>query len=155
MRLRPFRLALVGLILAACEQGGGELVRASGVVVYAPLPATDTAVAYLTLHNDTRADLEIARVSSNEFTSVSLHETRIENNRSEMHALGSLSIAAGSSVDFEPGGKHVMLRSPRNAVAAGSPVSLKFHDVNGVVLELDTTLQNRNAAAAPTSGVSR
>ncbi len=134
--MRKF-LPVLLLVLGACVADEPPLA-ATDVRIKAPMPGMRMSAGYLTLRNNTAAAITISKVSSPQFESVEMHETRIENDVSRMVALGELTIAAGSSVAFEPGGKHLMLMRPVDDLDA---VTLDFHVGDDVILTLATTVE--------------
>jgi copper(I)-binding protein len=133
--LRVFLILM--LALGACTADEPPLV-ATDVVIKAPMPGMKMSAGYLTLSNNTDADITITKVTSPQFGAVEMHETRLENDVSRMVALDQLTIPAGSSVTFEPGGKHLMLMRPDDPLDA---VTLDFHAGGDVVLTLATTVR--------------
>lgn len=132
------------LMLAAC---GGESapLSASGVTLMAPIPGQDRTVAYLTLSNRGSVPLTLNRVTSPEFASVEMHATIVDGGVAGMQGLDSITIAEGASIDFEAGGRHLMLIGPREALEAGHTVTLEFHYDQPGLLILSAPLQSRMA----------
>ncbi len=119
-------------LLTACSSDAPPLV-ASDVVVKRPMPGMQMSAGYLTLRNNSRDDIMIDRVTSPQFGSVEMHETVIENGVAKMVALGPVVLPAGSAVEFEPGGKHLMLMRPVEDLGT---VTLEFHSAGTVVLSV-------------------
>jgi copper(I)-binding protein len=142
--MKTFFLVLLALIsVSACDRDTGAPLQISDTVVYAPLPGTSAAVAYMTLTNNTRAEIFIASISSPQFDSVMLHETRIVDGVARMAMLGSLLIPAQSSIRLQQGGKHIMLMQANQGAEPGQSVTLRIHfDVGGLLI-IDATLQSR------------
>ena len=59
---------------------------------------------------------------------VELHEMKMDNNIMKMRAIGGLDLPAGRSVEFKPGGYHVMLMDLKVQVKEGDivPLTLVF-----------------------------
>jgi hypothetical protein len=140
-------VVLLCVLLAACGGDGDAAIRVTGLTAYAPLTGGHAAVAYLTLHNDTTSAIAITRVTSDEFADVSMHRTLLADGISKMQPLPGLVVGPGQQAIFKPGGDHIMLMSPVRPLAAGSSVTLRFHDATGPVLELETLLQRRDGTA--------
>lgn len=106
------------------------------------MPGGTAGVAYMTIENRGNANVTIHTARSSQFDLVEFHETRIEDGVSRMRPVGALQIDAGTSIDFEPGGKHVMLIGPGSNIVTGSSVTLEFeHDVG--LLIVSATVQSR------------
>jgi copper(I)-binding protein len=131
-------LALASLaLLAACSSDAPPLV-ASDVVIKRPMPGMQMSAGYLTLHNNSGEDIAIGRVSSPQFGAVEMHETVIEDGIASMSALGTVVVPAGSSVEFSPGGKHLMLMRPDENPDL---VTLQFYSGDTIVLTISVPLE--------------
>ena len=122
------------LALGACAADETPLV-ATDVEIRAPMPGMKMSAGYLTLRNNSDADITITKVTSPQFGAVELHETRIEGEVSRMVALDAVTVPAGSTVSFAPGGKHLMLMRPSDDLDA---VTLEFYAGPDLVLTLAT-----------------
>ncbi|TDP85874.1 hypothetical protein EV672_102224 [Aquabacterium commune] len=82
--------------------------------------------------------------------SVEVHTMRMDNNIMRMRALpDGLALPAGQAVSLAPGGHHLMLMRPRQALPAGStvPMTLTFRDPDGQTSRM--TLQVPVQVTAP------
>ena len=68
--------------------------------------------------------------------SVELHESVIEDGVARMVALDELALQPGATVQFAPGGKHLMLMRPGDDLVS---VTLEFHAGDTVVLRVSVT----------------
>ena len=85
------------------------------------------------MSNNSREDITIDRVTSPQFGKIEMHETVIENGVAKMIALDPVVLPAGSAVEFEPGGKHLMLMRPAEEI---DTVTLEFHSADTIVLSV-------------------
>jgi copper(I)-binding protein len=92
---------------------------------------------YLTLSNNSAQAITITHVTSNEYASVEMHESVIEDGVARMYPLRDLTLPAGKSVTFEPGGKHLMLMRPGDD---NDFVTLEFYAGESAVLTIDVAL---------------
>lgn len=129
--IRALVLAIL-VLLTACSNEAPPLV-ASDVVVKRPLPGMQMSAGYLTLRNNSGESITIDQVTSPQFGNVEMHETVIENGVAKMVALEPVVLSAGSSVEFEPGGKHLMLMRPVEDLGT---VTLEFHSAGTIVLSV-------------------
>ncbi len=142
--MKTFALGLLALMLVcACEREVGPALNISETVVYAPLPGTDAAVAYMTFTNRSGGDIVIDSISSPQYASVTLHETQIVDGIARMAILGSLPIPAQSLVRLAAGGKHIMLLQPTQDIDAGQSVTLLINYDGEGLLFVTATLQSR------------
>jgi copper(I)-binding protein len=127
-------------ILAACEPEPLAPLVVSNVEIVAPVPGQTVRAAYLTLQNNSKQAIVISRVTSTEFESVEVHDSRVENGIAKMRKLLSLTIPAGGAVVLERGGKHLMLSRPTKL---SDSVSLSFYTGATLLLNLTTTVTPR------------
>ena len=125
---------LLALLATACTEAKAPLT-ASNIVVTQPVPGMAMSAGYFDLSNNSRQSISITHVTSPEFASVEMHETVIKNLVARMIALGTLTLQAGETVSFEPGGKHLMLMRPADEI---SSVTLQFFDGESVLLSVTT-----------------
>ena len=134
MRL-TLTIVVIGL-LSACSVERAPLV-ATDMAIAKPLPGMQMTAAYLTLTNNTTQTITITHVASPNFESVEMHESVLEDGMARMYALGDVTILAGASVHFEPGGKHLMLLRPKGT---SDSVVLEFYANEAVVLTVNVAL---------------
>ena len=123
-------------LLSACLAERAPLV-ATDIVVPKPRPGAQMTVGYLTLRNNTTQAITIAQVRSPEFESVEMHESVLEDGVARMNPLHKLTLSAGQSVKFEPGGKHLMLMRPVGEIGTAT---LEFYNSEAVMLTVNVTL---------------
>jgi copper(I)-binding protein len=132
------RLLMLCALLAAvagCESPGEPPVVVTGLVVTAPGAGMPMAAGYLEISNRSGEAIRIDRVSSPEYGSVEMHETVIEDGIARMREIPVLEIAAGETVVFERGGKHLMLMQP---VGTPGTVTLNFYSDDVLLLSVST-----------------
>ena len=98
-----------------------------------------TAAGYLRIVNGEGADRLLA-AESPRARRVEIHEMRTDGGMMRMRALADgLPLAAGETVEFAPGGLHLMLIDPPQALAAGEsvPLTLVFQRAGRVRTTLD------------------
>jgi copper(I)-binding protein len=82
-----------------------------------------------------------------------LHEMKMDGEVMTMRPAGAIELPAGKTVEFKPGGLHLMLMDLKQPLAAGSsvPVTLVFKDSRGVESRVEAQLlvsQSAPGAAA-------
>ena len=135
---RIFSLFLLVMLVSACSNDSAPLV-ATDIVVSKPIPGMSMTAGYLTLSNNTTQQITITEVTSPQFESVLMHESVLEDGMARMYELGNLTILAGQSVRFEPGGKHLMLMQP---VGEFETVTLEFRVGKAVMLTVNVALSD-------------
>ena len=128
------------VIVAGCSGKAQPPLIANDVVITRPMPGMNMSAAYLSLTNSSERTIQISRVTSDQFESVQLHETRIEDGVARMRAIPVLEIPAGATVTLHRGGKHLMLMRPTGTTET---VSLEFLDGDSMVLSVTATYEPR------------
>ncbi len=128
---------LLAIVIAttvfACSAPQPPLV-ANDVEVTKPMPGRHMSAGFMTLMNNTSADIRITKVTSPQYGLVEIHETRIEDGVARMRELDALVVPANGSVTLERGGKHLMLMK---AGDIGDQVSLQLFSDDAPVLSVD------------------
>lgn len=145
MKLRRLTRLAALVVLAACGAEPGPPLVVSDLQVFAPLPGSSTGVAYMTLTNQSRAELVIRAAQSPQFSRAEFHETRMEDGVMKMRSVEHVAIGAGESVQLESGGLHLMLIGANAGIAVGTPVSLELDHDGGIVI-VSATLMSRMPA---------
>ena len=89
-------------------------------------PGADVLAGYATLHNAGKAPLTIEGARGGDFGSVDIHRMSMENGTMRMRAEPQVLLEPDASVEFEPGGLHLMLFGPKHPLKAGDHVTLKL-----------------------------
>ena len=131
---------LVCLFLCSCGSSDKPPVVATDIVITEPMPGKSMSAGYVTLTNNTRASIELTHVLSQEFESIEMHESIVENGIAKMRRIDSLSIPAGSTAKLEPGGKHLMLMQRSGS---SDSISLSFYSGDLLLLGLQTSFSPR------------
>ena len=68
---------------------------------------------------------------------VMMHRTIERGGISTMRPVHELAVAAGKSIEFAPGGYHLMLMRPKHALRPGGrlPITLRFADGSSLAVE--------------------
>jgi copper(I)-binding protein len=106
------------------------------------MPGSRAGVAYFTIENRGDTAITINRIHSPQYDDVQMHETIIEDGVSRMRPLNSFQVAPTSSVEFMPGGKHLMLMMPSTTLSTGSSVTLEIQYDTGLLI-INSVLQDR------------
>jgi copper(I)-binding protein len=136
-------IMLLALLAAACGREEKPALAVENVRVFAPLPGRSTSVAYLDVHNRGGSPLTLTGVSSPAFDRGEIHATSISDGVASMQSLETLEIGGESRLSLAPGGTHIMLLEPRQALLPGANVRLELHFDDGSVLLLDAPVLTR------------
>lgn len=92
-------------------------------------PGGGPQAGYFILQNHTSNPVRLQAASSPVFGQVMMHQASINNGQSQMQALDNgVLVNVGDSVEFAPGGKHLMLMNGQQALQVGDsvPIALEF-----------------------------
>ncbi|MGH8371111.1 MAG: copper chaperone PCu(A)C [Gammaproteobacteria bacterium] len=95
------------------------------------LPGDLPLAGYAHVVNSSAHDVTLVSASSPDFRAVQFHRSMNHGGMEEMVHLAKLSIAAGKSLDFAPGGYHLMLMGRRHPLEVGQQVALTLHFADG------------------------
>jgi copper(I)-binding protein len=130
--MRSFVVAVMAAVtLAGCEQAQ---LGVDDAWVRLPAVSSRPGAAYFTIKGGADAT-SLLGVSSPAAVRTELHEMKT------MALLKDVAIAAGSTVKFEPGGKHVMLYDISPEVRAGGKIPLRLAFANGKTIEVEAELR--------------
>ena len=119
-------LALLIFGLSTSTNGfAGDLVVAEAWARETP-PGKSMTAAYGRLQNFGDQALLVTGVSAEVAAHSSLHETRIERDRTTMRPVSNLTIAPGEEVELAPGGMHVMLMKLDAPLVEGESIDICF-----------------------------
>ncbi len=127
---------LLALGLVACGGDVGAPLSVSNVELTRPMPGMTMSAGYFVLRNDSGEPTTITSVSSPQYGSVEMHETRIEDGVSRMREMTEVVIPSQSDVVFERGGKHLMLMQPDDDL---SDVTLNFYSGDTLLLSVSVS----------------
>ncbi len=113
-------LALSPGVLAGDVMVMGAFARASA------MPTAKTGAVYMTLMNQAAAADRLVAVTTGAATSAMLHQSVEENGVAKMLHVDSLEIPAGGSVEFKPGGYHIMLMGLKAPLKKGGMLMLQL-----------------------------
>ncbi|WP_105187928.1 copper chaperone PCu(A)C [Pseudoalteromonas sp. T1lg48] len=131
--LRIFNRALLtATALCACAfsyaQDGLTL---SDAKVRQFLPAASSSVGYFTLKNDSQRERTLKAVELESLGRVEIHTHEHSDGMMKMRQLDSLTIGANSRVVLQPGGLHLMLFLPQQALSVDQTLKMTLIFADG------------------------
>lgn len=130
---------LLGVGLSACsgspdpaEQGVQQGATSAQEIVVreahmrAMAPGRNMAAIYMRIDNGTSEDVQLVDLSTPLAGRAEVHRTTYEDGVMRMRHIPELTLPAGQTVDFSPGGYHVMLMEVTEAPAVGSHFDLEL-----------------------------
>ncbi|HRD27240.1 MAG TPA: copper chaperone PCu(A)C [Caulobacter sp.] len=140
MRLAPL---LAALLLAACSPAKPPAYSSAGIAVAEPFsrpaPAGGTGAGFFSVTNNNSGPDVLIAVESPVAARVQMHETSTAGGMMRMEELkDGVRFKAGETVDFKPGGKHVMFIDLARPLKAGDriPATLVFRNAGRAPIEL-------------------
>jgi copper(I)-binding protein len=129
-RIRLLFLAAITALLPLVSIASGPSVRASHVWIRQAPPGIAVLAGYFTLQNLTDQALTLTSVESRDFGSVEMHRSFVKDGVEQMEPVPSIAIPAHGSVEFKPGGFHLMMMQPKKNMFPGdmAEVTLNFSD---------------------------
>jgi hypothetical protein len=121
---------MVAVWLPLANAVTGPSVRASLVWIREAPPGIPVLAGYFTLQNLTDQALTLTAVESPDFSSVEIHRSFVKDGVEQMEPVPSIAIPAHGSVEFKPGGYHLMMMQPKKNMFPGdmAEVTLTFSD---------------------------
>ena len=114
---------IVFMLLANSSRSSDELIVSDAWVRSTP-PGKMMTAGYASIENQSNETITITGVSAEVAGHTSLHETRLERDRSTMRPLAQLSIEAGEQVHLKPGNLHIMLMKLREPLNDGQSIDI-------------------------------
>ncbi|MFA9430413.1 copper chaperone PCu(A)C [Egicoccus sp. AB-alg2] len=123
--LRIALLLLVALLAVACG-GSGDPDLHIGDAQAAP-PAAGSSQVVVSVRNDGSGDDVLLGADTPAAAGVEVHLTEVADGRATMTQQQTVDIPAGETVQFRPGGLHLMLVVPDATVSEGGTFDLTLH----------------------------
>lgn len=109
----------LGVAHAACSD-----LSVTNAWVRAAPPGVPVMAGYFSVHNDGTADVRLTGVDSAQFGRAQMHRSTVDDQgMSHMQRVTAVTVPAGETLAFAPGGYHLMLFEPTQSLALGDSVS--------------------------------
>lgn len=123
---RLFVIVLLGiLLLSGCDTASGITVESAWA---RPAAQDGNGAVYFLLQNHSAGADELIAVSSNIAEAAEIHETKMDGDVMKMEQVMSVPVKGKESIEFAPGGLHVMLIGLQQELKAGDQfeITLQF-----------------------------
>lgn len=131
---RSTLLYLLGFLMLGCSQQEQAPLTIEQLHIMQIPPGQSTAAAYMTLKNNTDKTLVLNYVHSPIAADVEVHRVIYDQGMMQMRQVQHLSIDPGKTLNFEPGGYHLMLMGIEQAPAAGETFDISLEFENGYAI---------------------
>jgi copper(I)-binding protein len=129
---KPWLAFLCLFILASCTDAPVNPIAITEAKVRAAIPGSDKSVGYFVFKNSTPDTVELVRAQSSQVRAIEFHQTFSDaGGMSRMRRLKTVVVESGTSVSFEPGGRHLMLFG---VTELESPVIIEFSTASGATI---------------------
>ena len=96
-------------------------------------PNAHVLAGFLTIKNNGGRLEELLGAESSAFEKVEIHMTYLDNGMMRMKQVPIMKVAPGQTIQFKPGGFHLMLINPKHAIKAGDAIEIMLHTNNDPV----------------------
>jgi len=134
---------LLNALFACCALAQAPSLTVSDAWVRVT-PGSDVAAVYLTVHNASTSAVTVTGVES-PVAAAMIHESTVEGGVSRMRPQGTLIVAPGQTLKFEPGGLHVMLHGLKHPLSPGDSVPVVLQLKSGGSLAFQARVRPLNA----------
>ena len=148
-KMKIFRQSLLGVLATGLLQSSTAVAAEDPVLlleegwIRAMPPGMNMTAGFGRLRNLSDRPLEILGFSSPAFGEVSLHLSETLDGVSRMREIPTLRIEAGASVELAPGGYHLMLMLPREALQPDQPVTVVLTTADGDAFSFTVPVERR------------
>ena len=127
--MKQLRTAIfvAGILLSACSTATGIEI---GNAWARPALQDGNGAVYFLLQNRSASQDELTGISSDVAKVVEIHESKMEGDVMQMRQVPSIPIGGKASIEFEPGGYHVMLIGLNRELQAGDEIRITLHFKN-------------------------
>ena len=102
-------LLLVAMSLVGCAERGDLSLRFEAARIRLPVPGTDKSVGYFQVTNTTSGVITLVSAQAANVRAIEFHTTVRDGDMMRMRRLDSVDVAPGETVEFVPGGNHLMM----------------------------------------------
>lgn len=139
------RLALVVAALVAPRALPAQplpeaLAKVEGAWIRSSVPGQQGTGAYMKL--TARGAMQLVGVATPVAATAEIHQMKMEGDLMTMRPVARLDLPAGRTVEFKPGGYHLMLMDLKQPLLDGTlvPLTLRLRDAKGVVRRLELSV---------------
>jgi periplasmic copper chaperone A len=118
-----------------------------------PLAPQNNTAVYMTLENQSSTSRSVVSVTTQDAGKAELHEVRREGGMMTMMPAKEITVPAKGSVEFKPGGFHIMLFGLQKPLKPGDQIHLVLTLKDGASVPVVATV--RAADASPTAALSK
>jgi hypothetical protein len=133
-------MSALSVVPAASEEAG---VSVRDAWIRQTPPGMTMMAGYMKMRNNTSRPQVLVAASSSGFESVMMHRTTVRDGMAGMEHLSQIELAPSASLNFAPGGYHLMLMTPKRTLRAGEPVVINLEFRGGLVLPVAFAVRSK------------
>lgn len=129
MRIVELAALIFILLLSACgsgDDGYSHPISVESAWLRTPPAGLDKTAGYFQLNNRSGNDKTLVGAASEQIRTIEMHTTTVNGDMMRMRRLKTISIPAGETIRFEPGGMHLMIFGLRTSEAIS--ITFQFED---------------------------
>ena len=138
MKIKSIILLAGVLLLDACAAATGIDISKAWT---RPVPQSGNGAVYFLLQNRSAFADELTGVSTNVAEAAEIHESRTAGDVMQMRQLQGISVHGKESIEFGPGGYHIMLVGLKQELKPGDEIQLTLHFKNQEDLSVNVPVQ--------------
>ena len=135
-------LALLPLIALADAAPLLGRIAVSDAWARPTIGSSTQGVIYLTITNTGSTPDRLTGASTPAAAKVELHKMDMSGSMMQMRAIASVAIAAGDSIEFSPGGDHIMLEGVKAPLKVGDTIKLTLEFETAGDVSVDVPVKN-------------
>ena len=136
-------LMFLTLVFAAGCADSDPVLEVSDAWIREAPPGMPMSAGFLKLTNNGTEAAVMVGATSESHDLVEIHVTRLEDGVARMRQLDSITVGAGETAVFEPGGRHLMLMKPRGPLKAGDEVRMQLQLRSGETVPVEFIVRKR------------
>ena len=129
---------------SAFEGDESKVLIRGGWVQEGPPSQTITA-AYMTIENQTGADISLRSASTEVAQTIELHKMELVDGIMKMHRVEAIDIPAGGTAELKPGGYHLMVIGLKKELKEGDKVTITLAFSNDLRKTITIPVKPRSA----------
>ncbi len=119
--------------VAAVKLNSGEdVVAIMNAWIREAIPPVTVNAGYMTLINTNAQDVELVKLESDAFSKIEVHEMSHVNGMMKMQKLSKIIIPANGQLKLSPGGKHLMMKEPKQDFVKGQTIDITLTFKSGL-----------------------
>lgn len=140
--MKRYLFALFTLFALFSASASIAQVSVKDLVVKEPIPGQSVSAGYFTMQNVGEVSNKLVAVSSVSADRIEMHTHTHENGMMSMKKLDFVDVPAGGSLEFVPGGHHLMVFSLDDMALESGYIELKFDFEGGELITAKANIES-------------